>query len=709
MFFPTVQDTENQRSYVNAFLGYNHNPVISDGELYDMKNLSSDSYPLLSPRAPRDVELSIADEEWIMDILIIDKSSQAELSYVEAIYESQELNWKGTKTGHLTFTIDPDFIRRYKVEVFENDKVIFSENSESTTYDGYFTTCPASTKLKIKITAEADPDVFVVEDMDLYVSGITLYELNENIRGILIKNSKLAYMIGSKLYYNGTAYDFNLTPPYSITSQQQLISFGAYILIFPMGLYFNTADPTDMGTLGAKVSGQNLTITYELCDSDGNDYQNVTTGDTEPATPSQGDLWLKTGIESPGLYVYSSSQSMWIAIPTTYIKITVTGKDLSDFSQGDAVFMNTKFEDLNNGSIIRKIGTDYIVVTGIMDTTTDSETIDFNMERKIPEMDFVCVSRNRVWGCYAGTTSDGTVTNEIYASALGDPKNWYVYDGTSADSYALSLGDDGDFTGAIAYQNTPLFFKENAIYKIYGAYPAAYELYTYECRGVQKGSERSLAICGEYLIYKSIKDVCVFDGNSPTGISEKLGDKRFYKAAGGASLNKYYLSMEDQDKNHYLFVYDMDKGIWIKEDDLNIKEFAYNVSGMLYGQSGLKLYGFADASENLGLTGVEHAEEYVNWEAETGQLGYYAPGHKYVKQITIRAEIPLKAEIKVSVSYDGKKYEQAGILRGRNDILSQTLRIICKRCDHYSMKFEGHHDAKIYSITTTYEEGSEDK
>lgn len=35
------------------FGGYNHNPYAQDGELWDMENMSSDQYPLLSPRKPR--------------------------------------------------------------------------------------------------------------------------------------------------------------------------------------------------------------------------------------------------------------------------------------------------------------------------------------------------------------------------------------------------------------------------------------------------------------------------------------------------------------------------------------------------------------------------------------------------------------------------------------------------------------------------------
>lgn len=39
----------------SSFYGYNHNPVISDGEMYDMENLSGDKFPLLAQRHKRGI------------------------------------------------------------------------------------------------------------------------------------------------------------------------------------------------------------------------------------------------------------------------------------------------------------------------------------------------------------------------------------------------------------------------------------------------------------------------------------------------------------------------------------------------------------------------------------------------------------------------------------------------------------------------------
>jgi hypothetical protein len=51
--YPTLREQNAKRDFIEAFGGYNHNLRISEGEFYDMKNLTSSHYPLLSTREPR--------------------------------------------------------------------------------------------------------------------------------------------------------------------------------------------------------------------------------------------------------------------------------------------------------------------------------------------------------------------------------------------------------------------------------------------------------------------------------------------------------------------------------------------------------------------------------------------------------------------------------------------------------------------------------
>lgn len=714
MFEPTISEVTETRKITGAFLGLNHNARIADGELYWMKNLTSDYYPLLAPRKKRGLQLSLGDNEWETVGLTITKEFYGDISAKYALWKTGEISSEEYREYKLSVSSVLSTFSSLTAEITYtctgaiNTEILTIDDDEWT---GDFIAPEGTTKVSIVIRGiAADPDTFDEEDLDTYITDIDLIYRNTVIRGMVCAEDSIVYMIGSALYYGDLRYDMEeyLPEDDDRMSNQNLIIYGAYVLVFPANIYLNLYDPTQRGSLGNK-NVQTGTATYSICDKDG-EAISATESETAPDSPADGDYWLKNTAE-PGLYQWYEAIDMWVPVTTTYVSISLTGIG-EGFEVGDAVFMNTKLEVINNGSIIQAKTNDSIVVIGIINTSSDTEEFDaeapFTIERRIPKLSYVCVSNNRVWGCYYGVEDD-EVINEIYACKLGDPKNWYSYPGLSTDAYALSLGDAGVFTGAYTYQGYPMFFKENIIYKIYGAYPAQYQLATYDCRGVQQGSERSIAKVGEYLFYKSNKDVCIFDGSYPRSISNKLGAEMYYNAAAGACLNKYYISMDDESGQHHLFVYDIDKGLWHREDNLHIGQFAYSNNGQLYGQNGLKIYGFGSAKDKLELEELE-SEREIEWEAITGEYGYESPDTKEPIRLNIRVRIPFESVIILYVSYDDGNWIKITDIRGKDKVTSLAYPFKANRkCDHYRLKLEGRGDARVYSITETEEAGSDNR
>lgn len=707
MYLQVVNENQNTTNYINQFLGLNHNYVVGNGELYDMENLTSDHYPLLSPRKKRTLSLNVGQSNWSAETVTWTSEATVDVTRAYATYTAT-VTCTGKNNYRISFAYDTDHITHAKLNVYLNGKQEFEQSFMNTPCVYQLLTDKDTTEMKVEIIAYGTPDNFEVSQIDSYVTDRTVETQAAIIRGILCKDNKLAYVVEQTLYYGNAVVDFSSYFPDEDdeVSDLQLISFGALILIFPAAVWFNPQNGS-YGALGHSYTVESATVNYSICNSEGLDYS-PTVSPTAPVSPSEGDYWLSTGA-NPGLYVYYNSS--WEAVATTYIKIQITGADFTGFETGDAVYMNTKYADINEGSILQSVGLDAIVVEGLMDKATDTETIDFVCERRVPNLDFVCVSNNRVWGCFAGKIDGETTVNEIYASKLGDPTNWYVYEGLSTDSYALSLGEDGEFTGAITYQGYPMFFKENNIYRIYGNYPAAYQLTTYDCRGVQKGSEKSLCVIGEYLIYKSIRDFCVWDGSTPTGISEKLGEA-YHDAVAGACMNKYYVSARDSQEKVTLLVYDISKGLWHKEDDLDIEQFSYNNSGQLYGKNSLNIYGFGLASDDFNLSRAE-AEKHVHWSATFGkqyairrtQYNSYdsieklKPGKTY-----IRADIPVNSELSVFISYDDRPFEKVATVRGEENV--KEVQFTPVRCDHFQIKLVGRDDCKVYLIHSDFIQGS---
>ena len=524
-----------------------------------------------------------------------------------------------------------------------------------------------------------------------------IYETPNRPQGMVAKDA-LCYVDGSDFIINEYRVDMGLTID---DTPKTLISMGAYVIIMPDKKYINTAKLSDYGNIEASVTTSSE-VTFEMCKVDGVGYGNVVSQSTAPAEPNNMDLWIDTSSTPHTLKQYSKTNGMWTAIATTYIKISSPGLGKA-FEENDGVtisgVVDDSLADLNSSMVIWARGDDYIVVTGILDKVT-TQTNPIKVERRMPLMDFIIESENRLWGCRYGTAINGEVVNEIYACKLGDFKNWNCYQGISTDSYAATVGSDGQFTGAITHLGYPLFFKENCMHKVYGNYPANYQIQTTTCRGVQKGCERSLAIVNEVLYYKTRTGICAYDGSLPTEISSAFGDELYHNAVAGSLGNKYYVSMSDANGSWHLFVYDTKRGMWHREDDTQAVDFC-NCRGDLY---------FIDYADNqiktVRGTGVLEPNE-IQWEAITGSIGTDSPDKKYISRLDVRMSMKVGTRVFFYIDYDSTgKWEHLFTMTGMT-LQSFTVPVRPRRCDHLRLKIIGNGEAKIYSICKTIEQGSE--
>lgn len=578
MRYPTLNQQQNTREMIDVFKGYNHNLRIGTGEFYDMQNLTSADYPVLSPRRKR------------------------------GIY--------------------------------------------------------------------AEPG---------------------NAQGLISKDS-LCYVDGEDFVINDDRIPLNLSID---DTPKSLISMGAYVIIMPDKKYVNTADLDDYGDIEASVT-TNTSVTFELCNYDGIVYEiEPTLG--EPSFPKNMQLWIDTSSKPFALKQYSEATGTWITISPTYVKISATGIG-KPFSADDYVMISgievNSISELNSTISVWDRDDDYIIVPGIIPSSTITQDAPITVARRMPNMDFMIESENRLWGCRYGTDIHGNMVNEIYASKLGDFKNWNSFMGISTDSYAATVGTDGQFTGAITHLGYPLFFKENCVHKVYGNFPSNYQIQTTACRGVQNGCSKSLAIVNEILYYKSRYAVCSYDGSLPVEMSAALGDISYSDATAGVLGNKYYISMKDSSEKYHLFVYDTSKGMWHKEDNLHVKDFC-SCRGDLF------FIDYADKKiKSINGNGTEEPGA-VKWIAETGLIGTDSPDKKYISRLDIRMSLDVGSMVDVYVQYDSMgAWEHLFVMMGTN-LRSFSVPIRPRRCDHLKLKIEGKGEAKIFSICKTIEQGSD--
>lgn len=260
---------------------------------------------------------------------------------------------------------------------------------------------------------------------------------------------KLCWVDGTGFYYDGELKG------QVEDSEKSFAAINGYIIIAPDMAYYNIFDET-FGHLEAE------------------------------AAPGAGEVVFMDGTlfgEAASANTISCSSIDWADVFKVGDAITITGGSIT----------------ANNiTAIIREIdGHELHFYENSFTNGTDS-TGNIRFTRKVPELKYLLENENRLWGCTETT---------IFASKLGDPFNFYVYDGLDTDAFAVDTGSSGVFTGAISYLGYPTFFKEKNIYKVYGSIPSNFEVMGSATLGLAHGSENSLAIAGETLFYETSPEV----------------------------------------------------------------------------------------------------------------------------------------------------------------------------------------------------------
>ena len=155
------------------------------------------------------------------------------------------------------------------------------------------------------------------------------------------------------------------------------------------------------------------------------------------------------------------------------------------------------------------------------------------------------------------------------------------------------------------------------------------------------------------------------------------------------------------------FVYDEKTGAWCKEDNTRATYFCRHDDDLYYidfmdnkmkSVGGTRLYDVPESD-------IEGA---FDWFVESGQIGYSSPDHKYVARINLRISLELGTNVNFYMQYDSNGVWEHKFSMSGQGTRTYSIPIIPKRCDHFKYKISGKGECKIYSITKTVEEGSDD-
>lgn len=371
------------------------------------------------------------------------------------------------------------------------------------------------------------------------------------------------------------------------------------------------------------------------------------------------------------------------------VKLTGGPALTARFAVGDTISISGCISyPANNKSVtIRGLTADTVTVSANT-FAAGTENHAVTLERKIPDLDYICESENRLWGC-------SNSARTIYASALGDPCNFFTYSGLSTDSYALGVGSEGDFTGCCRLGSSILFWKENALHKLLGSYPAEYSLYTYHMEGLRKGCHKSLQVINEVLYYMGLHGVYAYSGASPALISQGFGERRFSGAVAGTDGERYFLSVKEGTDSH-LLVYDTALGLWLREDGTKCADFA---------RMGRDLY-ILDGQGNVWLEDGGQEDPDIRWTARFTPFYETLEGRKRYSRLVLRVELPRGSWMQARMRCDGGPWEDCGRLVGSTHD-AVPLRLAVRRCDRFELELSGRGPCSILSLLREFSVGSE--
>lgn len=498
------------------------------------------------------------------------------------------------------------------------------------------------------------------------------------ITGYTYRNGILVYTTAEGIYLDGKG---TLTAiPGLSAGDKTLVNIGAYIVILPDWSLINTADAENPVTM-AKGS----LLTGNLLEYNQNQ--------TKPTVSIFKLFYVDaptTEVTASGLAVGDSVKLSW-----TYGKRKMS-KQLT---------INNIGIESYTGSGMTSIGFDTSDMPNTMWFYTEGRAMDqfrvpritgATIQRVMPDLDYVVEYNNRLWGC-------SSANHEIYCSKLGEPLVWGAYSGISTDSWAATVGTDGDFTGACVFNGCVLFFKEDCVHSVYGTKASNFTITTYTVRGVQKGSAKSLCISEGLLYYKAPEGIFTFNGSASSRFDGKLCVDRDSRTACGTADDRYIvMAMSDGT----VFYYDKLHSVWYNRTLPNVISM-HNFSGSLYAitKDSNKAMQKVMLTTDVGMSGrmAETAFEAISGELCRGELtstsSYTRKAmHTVIKKLTMSLEEwhqqgVSSVQFTVSVQYDGGDWQTAysydGTVEEADNNVVTLIPTIPMRCQRLRIKISG--------------------
>lgn len=449
----------------------------------------------------------------------------------------------------------------------------------------------------------------------------------------------------SCFYYKNKCIPYKGNTNYSLTADSSVM-MGEKIFIFPDKLYFDTTQSgAGLQDMGCKV------------------------------TPSKIDFYGSKNTKTDVIinYLTASESGAWDGFSkgdSLIISGTGTGNDTVVVKQRGSAVSDSDIVSV----VVEKISgrTLYVLCYNsagkAVTLTRQSGVTGVTVEKYIPDMQYVCVHNNRLFGA-------GTDGRYIYASKLGDGCDFNSFAGLSTDSWWSEVATSDVFTGIVSYQNHVYAFKRHCFHEIYGDKPSNFKIPYLTKTGCTDG--RSITELDGVLYFAGADGVYAYNGGAAKNIAVKL-DIKVASAVGGADAENLYMRLNDK-----LYVYHVRRQMWYQYDDTPVYDIFCADGNLFFAEEG-----------GISLQGGDNCN--VCWSLVSKQ---YRAGFMKTNLINIWLLLSLGegAQAHVSVSTDG------GPFRLWDTVYADTVRSVripmrMNKCDTFQLKLEGVGDCMLHGI-----------
>lgn len=668
---PYLQETKSKsKKYSIFFRGLNYGEGTQDGEFAETHNLSTDKYPCITQRATR-----IKAGEYANPSTLHAKGKLLVIDGTDVLYDGKKVGEvtegkKQTATVGNYIIIFPDK-KYYKVPTEDDQDGEFGSMEIDFKVSGVDISAGAVKLITSYSKRGVEFSTNSITTVKDYVTTASFISPSNtaDVRDYIILPKPHPFVAGNEVTISGAYYQVhNFTATISEVKKDE----DGYKIYFPINTFSRSSSLNTDITISRTpdkfpfMAGE--TITISGCEEGGNNKAVVVKEATEDKITFEEGTFTEA---------------------TEYGEITITRELTFPFKEGDAVTISGCSDNGNNkeAEIIIRSASDTELTFDDNAFTEATEYSEINIKRTVPDLDFICESNYRLWGTHGNT---------IYSSKFSDPFNFKVFDGLSSDSYAIDVGSEGEFTGCIPYSSHICFFKENTLHKLYGTKPSNFQITTANIYGVQSGSEKSMQIVNEQLLYKGVGGVYSYTGGVPELISEKFGNRRYSDAVACCDGEKYYISMKQGD-TWDLFTYDVLKNIWLREDDTHAVDMAFYDGKVYYLDSGGELY-YIDKTADRG---------DIDWGATFCTIHETVNEKKGYSKFHLRMDLSAGAWLAVDIKTDNDLQWQQVYTTHNEKAKTVSIPIMPTRCDSIDIRLRGRGKCTVRAFIREFSVGSD--